>query len=152
MTSMKSCWLCVKVVNSISRNFFSLQSCIHKGRNHHTYSCVKVVPAGKNWYLTCEIPEFISRINPHISHLSIIWGRCYLKRSRRTLIFLPDYKISSLKITLPKTLQLKTLDFLQKTITMYFFFFLVASITLFATSVLFIRSLFGSVNGRSRNR
>ena len=108
MTSMKSCWLCAKVVNSISRNFFSLQSCIHKGRNHHTYSCVKVVPAGKNWYLTCEIPEFISRINPHISHLSIIWGRCYLKRSRRTVIFLPDYKISSLKIILPKTLQLKT--------------------------------------------
>ena len=32
--------------------------------------------------------------------------------------FLPVYKISSLKITLPKTLQLKTLDFLQQTITM----------------------------------
>jgi hypothetical protein len=32
--------------------------------------------------------------------------------------FLPVYKISSFKITLPKTLQLKTLDFLQQTITM----------------------------------
>jgi hypothetical protein len=48
------------------------------------------------------------------------------------------YKISSLKTTLPKTLQLKTLDFLQQTITMYFFFFLVALVTLFATHVLFI--------------
>ena len=38
----------------------------------------------------------------------IIWGRCNLKRSRRTVIFLPVYK----------TLQLKTLDFLQQTITM----------------------------------
>ena len=94
-------------------------------------------------------------------------------------MFLPEYKISSLKITLSKTLQLKTLDFLQQTITMnenvqwqlitdsvlfalnsrfsvslfHFylkikstrgvlfcisFFFLVASITLFATRVLFI--------------
>jgi len=39
---------------------------------------------------------------------SLIWGRCNLKRSRRKVIFLPVYKISSLKITLPKTLQLKT--------------------------------------------
>jgi hypothetical protein len=31
---------------------------------------------------------------------------------------LPVYKISSLRITLPKTLQLNTLDFLQQTITM----------------------------------
>jgi hypothetical protein len=43
---------------------------------------------------------------------------CNLKRSRRTVIFLPVYKIPSLKITPPKTLQLKTLDFLQQTITM----------------------------------
>ena len=48
----------------------------------------------------------------------LICGRCNLKRSRRTVIFLPVYKISSLRITLPKTLQLKTLDFLQQTITM----------------------------------
>ena len=33
----------------------------------------------------------------------IIWGRCNLKRSRRTVIFFPVYKISSLKITPPKT-------------------------------------------------
>ena len=33
----------------------------------------------------------------------IIWGRCNLKRSRRTVIFLPVYKISSLKITPTKT-------------------------------------------------
>ena len=52
------------------------------------------------------------------SNWKIIWDRCNLKRSRRTVIFLPVYKISSLKITLPKTLQLKTLDFLQQTITM----------------------------------
>ena len=32
----------------------------------------------------------------------LIWGRCNLKRSRRTVIFLPVYKISSLKITSPK--------------------------------------------------
>ena len=32
--------------------------------------------------------------------------------------FFPVYKISSLKITLPKILQLITLDFLQQTITM----------------------------------
>jgi hypothetical protein len=48
----------------------------------------------------------------------LIWGRCNLKRSRRTVICLPVYKISSLKLTLPTTLQLKTLDFLQQTITM----------------------------------
>ena len=36
-------------------------------------------------------------------YLSLIWGRCNLKRSRRTVIFLPVYKISSLKITPPKT-------------------------------------------------
>ena len=41
-----------------------------------------------------------------------------MKRSRRTVFFLPVYKISSLKIALSKTLQLKTLDFLQQTITM----------------------------------
>ena len=49
--------------------------------------------------------------------LAGIWGWCNLKRSRRTVIFFPAYKISSLKITLPKTLQLKTLNFLQQTIT-----------------------------------
>ena len=59
-----------------------------------------------------------SRFGPSRSGPKLIWGRCNLKRSRRTVIFLPIYKISSLKITLPKTLQLKTLDFLQQTITM----------------------------------
>ena len=59
-----------------------------------------------------DIDQFVNII------LIIICGRCNLKRSRRTVIFLPVYKISSLKITLPKTLQLKTLDFLQQTITM----------------------------------
>jgi len=29
MTSMTSCWLCAKVVNDISRNFFSLQSYVY---------------------------------------------------------------------------------------------------------------------------
>ena len=33
----------------------------------------------------------------------LIWGRCNLKRSRRTVIVLPVYKISSLKIIPPKT-------------------------------------------------
>jgi hypothetical protein len=33
----------------------------------------------------------------------IIWSRCNMKRSRRTVFFLPVYKISSLKITPPKT-------------------------------------------------
>ena len=33
----------------------------------------------------------------------LIWGRCNLKRSRRTVICLPVYKISSLRITPPKT-------------------------------------------------
>jgi hypothetical protein len=33
----------------------------------------------------------------------LIWGRCNLKSSRRTVIFLPVYKISSLIITPPKT-------------------------------------------------
>ena len=85
----------------------------------------------------------------------------------KNIIFLPVYKISSLKITLPKILQLITLDFLQQTITMIkdsvlfvlssgfsvsflfekkidevycsvFLFFLVAVITLFATRVSFI--------------
>jgi hypothetical protein len=51
-------------------------------------------------------------------NVKLIWGRCNRKRSRRTAIFLPVYKISSLKITLPKTLQLKTLNFMQQTITM----------------------------------
>ena len=41
-----------------------------------------------------------------------------MKRSRRTVIFFPVYKISSLKIALSKTLQLNTLDFLQQMITM----------------------------------
>jgi hypothetical protein len=50
--------------------------------------------------------------------VGVIWGRCNLKCSRRTVIFLPVCKISSLKITLPETLQLKTLDFLQQTMTM----------------------------------
>ena len=51
-------------------------------------------------------------------NVKLIWGRCNRTRSRRTAIFLPVYKISSLKITLPKTLQLKTLNFMQQTITM----------------------------------
>jgi hypothetical protein len=39
---MTSCWLCAKVVNDISRKFFSLQSYVYspqhnKGRNHRTY-------------------------------------------------------------------------------------------------------------------
>ena len=54
----------------------------------------------------------------HCLIYKLIWGRCNLKRSCRTVIFLPVYKISSLEITLPKTLQLKTLYFLQQTITM----------------------------------
>jgi hypothetical protein len=37
------------------------------------------------------------------SNWKIIWGRYNLKGSRRTVIFLPVYKISSLKITPPKT-------------------------------------------------
>jgi hypothetical protein len=37
------------------------------------------------------------------SDFIVIWGRCNLKRSRRTVIFLPVYKISSLKITPTKT-------------------------------------------------
>jgi hypothetical protein len=53
-----------------------------------------------------------------MSRHRLIRGRCNLKRSQKTVIFLSVYKISSLKITLPKTLQLKTLDFLQQTITM----------------------------------
>ena len=59
MTSMTSCWLCTKVVNDISRNFFSLQSYVYspqhnKGRNHHTYIYVKVVLAGKTDIFTCK--------------------------------------------------------------------------------------------------
>jgi len=47
-----------------------------------------------------------------VSKWLFLWGRCNLKRSRRTVIvlpvykiviFLPVYKISSLKITPPKT-------------------------------------------------
>ena len=56
--------------------------------------------------------------NCRVGSFTIIWGRCNLKRSRRTVSLLPVYKISSLKITLHKTLQLKTLDLLQQTITM----------------------------------
>ena len=124
----------------------------------------------------CLCLIYVHPFSVSIGLINIIWGRCNLKRSQRTVIFLPVYKISSLNITLPKTLQLNTLDFLQQTITMnenaqwqmikdsvlfalssgfsvsilfekkstrgvllcISSFFLVASITLFATRVLFI--------------
>jgi hypothetical protein len=38
-----------------------------------------------------------------LCYILVIWGRCNLRRSRRTVIVLPVYKISSLKITPPKT-------------------------------------------------
>ena len=38
-----------------------------------------------------------------LSVCNLIWGRCNLKRSRRTVIVCPACKISSLKITPPKT-------------------------------------------------
>ena len=42
-------------------------------------------------------------VSPPSGSRGITWGRCNLKRSRRTVIFLPVYKISSLKITPPNT-------------------------------------------------
>ena len=64
-----------------------------------------------------QLSDFLLSVYMYKSLSYLIWGRCNLKHSRRTEIFLPVYKISSVKITLPKTLQLKTLDFLQQTIT-----------------------------------
>ena len=66
----------------------------------------------------CLCLIYVHPFSVSIGLINIIWGRCNLKRSQRTVIFLPVYKISSLNITLPKTLQLNTLDFLQQTITM----------------------------------
>jgi hypothetical protein len=60
-----------------------------------------------NWWLSMRWIQGL--INPcfHRNWKSLtvlIWGRCNLKCSQRTVIFLPVYKISSLKIynTLPK--------------------------------------------------
>ena len=53
-----------------------------------------------NRYSYC--PVLLSRSLLDLCYF-VIWGRCNLKRSRRTVIFLPAYKISSLKITPPKT-------------------------------------------------
>jgi hypothetical protein len=64
-------------------------------------------------YTCISRPEHPFDIRPHQLAMNL-----NMKRSRRTVIFLPVYKISSLKIMLPKTLQPKTLDFLQQTITM----------------------------------
>jgi hypothetical protein len=50
--------------------------------------------------------EYIANISENTvgeNHYWIIWGRCNLKRSRRTVFVLPVYKISSLKITPHKT-------------------------------------------------
>ena len=66
----------------------------------------------------CLCLIYVHPFSVSIGLINIIWGRCNLKRSQRTVIFLPVYKISSLNITLAKTLQLNTLDFWQQTITM----------------------------------
>jgi hypothetical protein len=72
----------------------------------------------------------------------IIWGSCNLKRSRRTVIFLPVYKISSLKITPPKTPNSGQFSYPLPNIV---------KISLKGI-VLFTLPKFGSVNGRSMNR
>ena len=66
----------------------------------------------------CLCLIYVHPFSVSIGLINIIWGRCNLKRSQRTVIFLPVYKISSLNITLLKTVELNTLDFLQQTITM----------------------------------
>ena len=53
----------------------------------------------------------------------IIWGKCNLKRSRRTVIFLPVYKISSLKITPPKTPNSGQFSYLLPNIVSFLFRF-----------------------------
>ena len=53
----------------------------------------------------------------------IIWGRCNLKRSRGTVIFLPVYKISSLKITPPKTLNSAQFSYPLPNIVSFLLFF-----------------------------
>ena len=52
-----------------------------------------------NWYTYTVHKQIYS----WFYFIYLIWGRCNLKRSRRAVIFLPVYKISSLKITPPKT-------------------------------------------------
>ena len=51
----------------------------------------------------------------------IIWGRCNLKRSWRTVIFLPVYKISGLKITPPKTPNFGQFSYLLPNIVSFIF-------------------------------
>jgi hypothetical protein len=53
----------------------------------------------QNEYVSLETVRFIITL----SVCNLIWGRCNLKRSRRTVIVCPACKISSLKITPPKT-------------------------------------------------
>ena len=57
----------------------------------------------KEWTDISGVMFMVRVFNAPFNNISVIWGRCNLKRSRRIVIFLPVYKISSLKITPPKT-------------------------------------------------
>jgi hypothetical protein len=83
-------------------------------RNQHWCVCIKLVASYKT-LSQININGKLTIINNHnyrwLVHFPfdvykryLIWGRCNLKHSRRSVIFLPVYKISSLKITPPKTL------------------------------------------------
>ena len=64
-----------------------------------------------HWWETCNLNSLAIffffnhyKFNFYSNHyINIIWGRCKLKRSQLTVICFPVYKISSLKITSPKT-------------------------------------------------
>jgi hypothetical protein len=89
MMSMTSCWLCAKVVNDISQNFFSLQSyvndfrnvvhiarksndfrnVVHIARKNKNYRNVVHIVKKKQLFIyiyRCELWEFIREINSGI--------------------------------------------------------------------------------------
>jgi len=106
-TNINQAYICLPVLHRQCNDCRINVSYAHTG---------KLIPYCNDIMLYLILTIYIENIE--IIYFLLIWGRCNLKRPRRTVIFLPVYKISSLKITLPKTLQLNILDVLQQMITM----------------------------------
>ena len=103
MTSMTSCWLCSNVVNNISRNFFSFQSNVyspkhHKGRNHHTCCCVKVVPVGKKLiFHMWNIGIFFTNKSPQFTSIYILFQKLVVHINLDIYVFILNIRPSRQK-------------------------------------------------------
>ena len=90
-------------------------------------SVSRVLPCLLPWSQETWLPLHVAilsdlAVGSHLKQCSrLIWGRCNLKHSRRSVIFLPVYKISSLTVTPPKTLNSWQFSYLLPNIVSFLF-------------------------------